>query len=125
MGLISALMFRSAKNALPRYGGVMTWNYSQTDYAVWSVIREEKVSAKGICKALAAQWIVDHAYGGSLVNRVTNANGSVNESAIRMVMQNFSLAYDEQEAEAESFLLSRGIMERRGSQDITITKYQK
>jgi YopT peptidase len=114
-------MFRSAKNALPQYKGVMTWDYSQADFSVWNIIRKDGVSAGGICKALSAQWIVDHAYGGSLANRVAS-NGKVNESAIRMVMQNFIAAWDSQEIETASFLLSRGILERQGSRDIQATR---
>jgi len=122
MGLISSIMFRKAKNALKDFNGVMTWDYSQMDYGVLTIIRKDKISANGICKALAAQWIVDHAYGGSLANRVTNAAGNVDVDAIRMIMQNFCIAWDSQEAETASFLTSRGIIERMRSRNVTGTK---
>ena len=125
MGLISSIMFRTARNALPRYGGVMTWDYAQSDFSTFNIIRKNGVSAGGICKALSAQWIVDHAYGGSLHNRVTDSKGNLNASAIRMIMQNFILAYDSQEGETADFLIKRGILERHGSRNISVTRSRR
>ncbi len=102
-------------------GGVMTWDYPQTDFAVLNIIRRNSVSANGTCKALAAQWIVDHACGGSLANRVTK-NGAVDPGAIRMVMQNFVAAWDDQEVRTDEFLLSRGLQHRMGSRDVSATR---
>jgi hypothetical protein len=123
MGLISSIMFRSARNALAKYNGVMTWNYAQSDWSTFSVIARDPVSRIGICKALSAQWIVDHAYGGSLVNRLTTPGGALDASAIRMVMQNFIGAWNNQDIETAKFLESRGMRQRCNSrmQDFTRT----
>lgn len=125
MGIASYLMFRTARNALARFGGVQTWGFSQCDYSVWKIIRQNERSADGICKALSAQWIVDHAYGGSLCNRVTDASGSLNVSAIRMVMQNFILARGAQASQTADFLFNRGLLPRRSSLDKTVVQHKK
>jgi len=125
VGLIASIMFRTARNALPQYGGVMTWDYAQSDFSTWNIIRKNGISANGICKALSAQWIVDHAYGGSLVNRITDAKGSTDPGAIRMVMQNFILAWDNQEVETADFLMKRGILERFSSRDVSSTRSRR
>lgn len=125
MGIISDIMFRTARKALPKFGGVMTWDYSQADFTTFNIIRKDSVSSGGICKALAAQWIVDHAYGGSLVNRVTDKSGKINPSAIRMIMQNFIAAWDSQEVETADFLMKRGILERMGSRAISTTRSKR
>ena len=124
MGLIADVMFRSARNALPKYKGLMTWDYSQSDWSTWNIIARDEVSRGGICKALAAQWIVDHAYGGSLVNRVTTPAGKLDQSAIRMVMQNFIGAWSNQQVETEKFLVSRGMRQRMNSRTISVTRKQ-
>lgn len=115
MGVVSYMMFRKARNALARHGGCMTWDFSQCNYNVWKIIRQDEASANGICKALAAQWIVDHAYGGALYNRIVDSTGSLNISAIRMVMQNFILAWNNQQVETADFLSRRGMIPRLSS----------
>jgi len=125
MGIVSSIMFYSAKKELSRFNGVMTWDYSQTDFSVWKIIRKDDVSANGICAALSAQWIVDHAYGGSLRNRVTDGNGKVNVGAVRMVMQNFIAAYGNQDYETGQFLLSRGMVQKRTSKDVKLYKEKR
>jgi hypothetical protein len=125
MGFISSMMFRSADNALAAHNGVKTFGISQMDFSVWNIIRKDPVSATGICKALAAQWIVDHAYGGSLVNRLLDGSGKLNPSAVRMIMQNFILAFNQQETETEDFLLKRGILRRHRNRTVHATRSKR
>jgi virulence surface antigen len=125
MGLLSYFTFRKARNELPKYNGVMTWNFSQMDFTVWNIIRKDDVSAHGICELLSAQWVVDHAYGGSLHNRVTDAQGKLSASAIRMIMQNFVAGYERQETQTNNFLVARGVLPRLRSRNITSTSYKK
>lgn len=122
VGLISAIMFRSARTALTRHNGVMTWDYSQSAWSTFSVTFREPAGRWGICKALSAQWIVDHAYGGSLFNRITNGRGDVDPSAIRMIQQNFAIASGNQADETKDFLIKRGVLERRGSLCFSVTR---
>jgi YopT peptidase len=114
-------MFRSARNALARFGGVMTWNFSQTDFAVLKVTCWNSVSRNGICKALAAQWIVDHAHGGALHNRVVDRRGNLSESAIRLITQNFISWRRAQKSAVPEFLIKRGVLPRQSSLDISRT----
>jgi YopT peptidase len=121
MGIASYVLFRTARNSLDRFGGVMTWDFSQMNLNVYQIIRRDAASAGGICKALAAQWIVDHAYGGSLYNRVVDQRGNLNLAAIRMIMQNFIIGSGQQVTATAQFMLKRGVLERQSSQDISRT----
>lgn len=125
MGIGSSVFFFSAKRALQKHKGVMTWDFSQMNYSVWKVISQDDTSKQGICKALSAQWIVDHAYGGSLANRIMDRDGKMSQSAVRMIMQNFILAFDSQDKETEVFLTKRGILERKGSRSISVTSSRR
>jgi YopT peptidase len=118
MGIVSSMMFKTARQNLADYGGVMTWDFSQNNWSVWKILCGNSASRWGICKSLSAQWIIDHAHGGSLFNRVLDRSGNINEGAIRTIRQHFIDARSAQEARTQEFLLKWGLLERRSSRNI-------
>ncbi|WP_431284070.1 YopT-type cysteine protease domain-containing protein [Humitalea sp. 24SJ18S-53] len=122
MGLIADYKFRTARNALPGFNGVMTWDYAQSGSTTMWIMNCDSASRWGICKAMAAQWIVDHAYGGSLRNRLTDAKGELDTSQIKMVTANFLACVRSQGTATSEFLFSRGLRERMASLQREVTR---
>jgi YopT peptidase len=117
MGIVSSMMFKTARQNLAEYGGVMTWDFSQYNWGVWKILSGNSASRGGICKSLSAQWIIDHAHGGSLFNRVLDRSGKLNEGAIRIIRQHFIGARGEQEGKTAEFLRKWGLLERMSSRN--------
>lgn len=108
----------SVRESVAAFNGNVTWEYSQGDWATLKIIMTNSVSRWGICKSLSAQWIVDHAYGGSLVNRVMGANGKINESAIKKIKADFIEVTGPGKSQAAltaDWLMRRGILRRAKS----------
>ncbi|HVJ92825.1 MAG TPA: YopT-type cysteine protease domain-containing protein [Labilithrix sp.] len=115
--MFASAVRRSAVDA----GGKVTWKYSQAGWETVRLIIWNPHTRWGICAAMAAQWIVDHAYGGSLANRLINDDGKVSRDAIRRLMRHHSLASSggdvSQRTAIEQFLSNRKIVIRRKSYD--------
>ena len=71
-------MQRTVKAIADRHHGVMTWTYSQASWATIKHTLSNPRTRKGICAALVANWIKEHAQGGILGNSLTDVAGNVN-----------------------------------------------
>lgn len=92
MPLISKLLYpviRSVRNSAANFGGHCTWEFSQTQDPVASLMAVNPDSAKGICQMLATKWLEGHANDDHIANWIMTSGGQIDASKVRYIMQLF------------------------------------
>jgi hypothetical protein len=71
-----------------RYGGVVTCPFSQMVGETRVALNSNEDTAGGICAALSNEWLIEHAHGGSLWNKVYK-NDKIDVSVVRSLCARF------------------------------------
>jgi len=79
----------AVQHSVQASGGFCTWQFSQVQDPVKSLICSYSDISGGICEMLAAKWLEAHAKNGSIVNWMLDAGGQVNPDRVRQLMQWF------------------------------------
>ena len=63
-----------------KYGGTVTWGFSQSSFGIWKRLLFNKYTRMGICAGLVSHWIKYHSDGSSLAAKLGGGGaGQLNE----------------------------------------------
>lgn len=81
-------LIEQAQSSVIECGGYCTWPFSQLTEPVAGILAgHPDTLVTGLCEMLSARWIERHANGSSLVSWLSSANGSIDRSKVRQLMQ--------------------------------------
>ena len=81
-------LIEQVQSSVIECGGYCTWPFSQLTEPVASILAgHPDTLVTGLCEMLSARWIERHANGSSLVSWLSSANGSIDRSKVRQLMQ--------------------------------------
>ena len=122
-------LIRNVQTSAGSHSGFCTWQFSQMQDPVASLIAAYPSSADGICEMLAAKWIEGHANDEHIAVWITKGD-SIDANKIRYLMQLFSIGTDmgpsaivgqvnrgegpNQDQATDNWLAAKGIVRRHG-----------